>query len=97
MFFICVFYVLVVTCVAVVLVNTAVCYSRIPQSSILNWLSVKDMREVITPVITPRTKDPLKTTRNTPIDFSMALPSNVWLLSPAGWYATIDLWGNGKT
>lgn len=49
------------------------------------------MRAVTTPVATPRAKEPLKTPMNIPKDFSSAMTSNVWLLSPCGWYATIDL------
>lgn len=53
----------------------------------------KDMRAVMNPVATPRTKDPLKTPRKTPKDFKMAKASKLWLLSPAGWYATMELKG----
>lgn len=49
------------------------------------------MRAVTIPVATPRAKEPLKTPRKIPKDFSIAMPSKVWLLSPCGWYATIDL------
>lgn len=49
------------------------------------------MSAVMTPVATPRAKDPLKTPRNTPKDFNMAITSKVWLLSPSGWYDTMDL------
>lgn len=49
------------------------------------------MRAVTIPVATPRAKEPLKTPRKIPKDFSIAVPSKVWLLSPCGWYATIDL------
>ena len=51
------------------------------------------MRAVMTPVATPRAKDPLKTPRKMPKDFNMAMASKLWLLSPAGWYATIELKG----
>lgn len=49
------------------------------------------MSAVTTPVATPREKEPLKTPRNIPNDLSSAMTSKVWLLSPCGWYATIDL------
>lgn len=49
------------------------------------------MSAVTTPVATPREKEPLKTPRNIPRDLSSAMASKVWLLSPCGWYATIDL------
>lgn len=52
---------------------------------------VKDINAVTTPVAIPRAKEPLKTPRKMPKDFSMAMASNVWLLFPSGWYATIDL------
>lgn len=51
----------------------------------------RDMRAVMTPVATPRAKDPLKTPRKMPKDFNMAMASKLWLLSPAGWYATMEL------
>lgn len=57
----------------------------------------KDMNAVMTPVDTPRAKDPLKTPRKTPKDLSMAMASKLWLLSPAGWYATMDLEGRWRT
>lgn len=53
----------------------------------------KDMRAVMTPVATPRAKDPLKTPRKMPKDFNKAMASKLWLLSPAGWYATMELKG----
>lgn len=49
------------------------------------------MKAVMTPVATPRAKDPLKTPRKMPKDFNMAMASKLWLLSPAGWYATMEL------
>lgn len=49
------------------------------------------MRAVMTPVATPRAKDPLKTPRKMPKDFNKAMASKLWLLSPAGWYATMEL------
>lgn len=49
------------------------------------------MRAVMTPVATPRAKEPLKTPRKMPKDFNMAMASKLWLLSPAGWYATMEL------
>ena len=52
------------------------------------------MSAVETPVATPRANEPLKTPRKTPKDLSIAMTSKVWLLSPAGWYATIDLEGH---
>lgn len=55
------------------------------------------MKAVMTPVATPRAKDPLKTPRKTPKDFSMAMASKLWLLSPAGWYATMELQGKQRT
>lgn len=51
------------------------------------------MKAVITPVATPRAKEPLKTPRKTLKDFSMAMASKLWLLSPSGWYATMELKG----
>lgn len=45
----------------------------------------------MTPVATPRAKDPLKTPRKMPKDFNKAVASKLWLLSPAGWYATMEL------
>lgn len=45
----------------------------------------------MTPVATPRAKDPLKTPRKMPKDFNKAMASKLWLLSPAGWYATMEL------
>ncbi len=51
----------------------------------------KDMRAVMTPVATPRAKDPLKTPRKMPKDFNKAMASKLWLLSPVGWYATMEL------
>lgn len=54
-------------------------------------ITEKDIRAVMTPVATPREKDPLKTPRKTPKDFSTAMASKLWLLSPAGWYATTEL------
>lgn len=51
----------------------------------------QDMSAVMTPVATPRAKDPLKTPRKMPKDFSRAMASKLWLLSPAGWYATMEL------
>lgn len=38
---------------------------------------IKDIKAVITPVATPRAKEPLKTPRKIPNDFSMAMASNV--------------------
>lgn len=38
---------------------------------------VKDIKAVTTPVATPRAKEPLKTPRKMPKDFSMAMASNV--------------------
>lgn len=49
------------------------------------------MSAVMTPVATPRAKDPLKTPRKIPKDFSRAVASKLWLLSPVGWYATMEL------
>lgn len=49
------------------------------------------MKAVITPVATPSAKDPLKTPRKMPKDFNKAMASKLWLLSPAGWYATMEL------
>lgn len=49
------------------------------------------MRAVTTPVATPRAKEPLKTPRKMPKDLSSAVASKLWLLSPAGWYATMEL------
>lgn len=54
------------------------------------------MRAVMTPVATPRAKEPLKTPRKIPKDFNRAMASKLWLLSPAGWYATMELEGRGK-
>lgn len=54
------------------------------------------MRAVTTPVTTPRAKEPLKTPRKTPKDFNMAMASKLWLLSPAGWYATMELQGRQR-
>jgi hypothetical protein len=51
----------------------------------------KDIKAVTTPVAAPIAKDPLKIPRKIPIDLNMAVTSKVWLLSPAGWYATIEL------
>lgn len=51
------------------------------------------MRAVTTPVATPRAKEPLKTPRKMPKDFNKAVASKLWLLSPAGWYATMELKG----
>lgn len=53
------------------------------------------MRAVMTPVATPRAKEPLKTPRKIPKDFNRAMASKLWLLSPAGWYATMEL-GRGE-
>lgn len=52
------------------------------------------MKAVMTPVATPRAKEPLKTPRKMPKDFNKAVASKLWLLSPAGWYATMELKGN---
>lgn len=52
------------------------------------------MKAVTTPVATPRAKEPLKTPRKMPKDFNKAVASKLWLLSPAGWYATMELKGN---
>lgn len=49
------------------------------------------MRAVTTPVATPRAKEPLKTPRKMPKDFNKAMASKLWLLSPVGWYATMEL------
>lgn len=51
----------------------------------------EDIKAVTTPVAAPIAKDPLKIPRKIPIDLNMAVTSKVWLLSPAGWYATIEL------
>lgn len=51
----------------------------------------KDIKAVTTPVAAPIAKDPLNIPRKIPIDLNIAVTSNVWLLSPAGWYATIEL------
>ncbi|CAO2621998.1 hypothetical protein LEMLEM_LOCUS17368, partial [Lemmus lemmus] len=57
-----------------------------------NWNSRNlvnfDIKAVTTPVAAPIAKDPLKIPRKIPIDLNMAVTSKVWLLSPAGWYAT---------
>lgn len=57
----------------------------------------KDIKAVTTPVAAPIAKDPLNIPRKIPIDLSIAMTSNVWLLSPAGWYATIELEGKTNT
>ena len=51
----------------------------------------KDIKAVTTPVAAPIAKDPLNIPRKIPMDLNIAVTSNVWLLSPAGWYATIEL------
>lgn len=51
------------------------------------------MKAVMTPVATPRAKEPLKTPRKMPKEFNMAMASKLWLLFPAGWYATMELKG----
>lgn len=40
-------------------------------------MTEKDMRAVTTPVATPRAKEPLKTPRKIPKDFSIAMTSKV--------------------
>lgn len=55
--------------------------------------SEKDIKAVTTPVAAPIAKDPLNIPRKIPMDLNIAVTSNVWLLSPAGWYATIELQG----
>lgn len=69
--------------------------SRKGSNAVINrW---EDMRAVMTPVATPRAKDPLKTPRKIPKDFSRAMASKLWLLSPVGWYATMELqWGEKR-
>lgn len=56
----------------------------------------KDIKAVTTPVAAPIAKDPLNIPRKIPMDLNIAVTSNVWLLSPAGWYATIELEEEGK-
>lgn len=57
----------------------------------------KDMRAVTTPVTAPMAKEPLKMPKKTPTDLKKAEASNVCVLAPAGWYATIDLHTKYKT
>lgn len=45
----------------------------------------KDIKAVTTPVAAPIAKDPLNIPRKIPMDLNIAMTSNVWLLSPAGW------------
>lgn len=58
----------------------------------------EDMRAVTTPVAAPIIKEPLKIPRKTPTDLKKAEASNMCVLAPRGWYATIDLkyTGNNK-
>lgn len=56
----------------------------------------KDIKAVTTPVAAPIAKDPLNIPRKIPMDLNIAVTSKVWLLSPAGWYATMELKEGGK-
>lgn len=62
----------------------------------LGKMQQKDIKAVTTPVAAPIAKEPLNIPRKIPMDLNIAVTSNVWLLSPAGWYATIELQEGGK-